>query len=209
MNNIFKSYGSQKIFDDFSFCLEEGQLMAITGPSGSGKSTLLNMIGLIDRFPSGEYWLQNSLLNNPTEWPQIRHQYFGFIFQAFHLLSYRTVLDNVCLPLLYGSCDVSLNEMKKKALGMLALVGLEDKAAAYPNELSGGQQQRVAIARSLVTQPMVLLADEPTGSLDQETAKQIMDLIFSLQRTHQMACILVTHDLTLAKQCDVIMDLGI
>ena len=101
MNNILKCYGAQTIFDDLTFSIKEGQSIAITGPSGSGKSTLLNMIGLMDTFHSGEYWLEERLLNNPKEWPQLRNQYFGFIFQAFHLLSYRTVLDNVCLPLFY------------------------------------------------------------------------------------------------------------
>jgi putative ABC transport system ATP-binding protein len=209
LNNILKCYGSQKIFKDLHFKIEEGQSIAIMGPSGSGKSTLLNIIGLMDTFSSGEYFLERRLLTDSKTWPTLRNHYFGFIFQAFHLLSYRTILDNVCLPLFYRELrsgkgeEGSIKDFQEKALEMLELVGLTDKAAAYPHQLSGGQQQRVAIARSLVTKPKILLADEPTGSLDQETAKQVMDLIFTLQAQHQMACLLVTHDVSVARRCDI------
>lgn len=206
LNNISKSYGSQKILDRLDFTLQLGQRVSISGVSGCGKSTLLNIIGLMDTFDAGHYCLNESIQisrysDERSEQSRLRNQYFGFIFQAFHLLSYRTVLDNVCLPLFYR--NEGLRNAQEKALEMLEAVGLVDKAGVFPSELSGGQQQRVAIARSLVTRPLVLLADEPTGSLDWKTADQVMTLIFDLQKKYQMACIVVTHDTGLAKQCEV------
>lgn len=206
LSNISKSYGPQKILKGLDFKLQSGQRVAISGVSGCGKSTLLNIIGLMDTFDTGDYCLNEAVqisryCEQQAKQSRFRNQYFGFIFQAFHLLGYRTVLDNVCLPLFYR--NDGLRNAQEKALEMLEAVGLADKAECLPSELSGGQRQRVAIARSLVTRPLVLLADEPTGSLDWKTAEQVMGLIFDLQQKYQMACILVTHDGGLAGQCEV------
>lgn len=173
--------------------LYEGEFVAILGPSGSGKSTLMNIIGCLDVPTDGEYRLNGNAIEafDESELAQIRNREIGFIFQQFQLLPRLTALENVELPLIYSG----LPEKKRRALAteMLEKVGLGDKLKNKPNQLSGGQQQRVAIARALVTQPTILLADEPTGALDQKTGHQIMDLFKTLHKEGK-TIVMITHD---------------
>ncbi len=191
-----KCYGALSILSDLQLEIGSGEWISIMGASGSGKSTLLNCLGLIDRWDSGEYWIAGQLVSRSgmeSQWPVIRNQMLGFIFQSFYLLSYRTVLDNVCLPMWYRG--LSQERVMPQARTLLSALGILDKAQAYPAELSGGQRQRVAIARALITQPKVILADEATGQLDNQTAHQLIALL----KQQGCACIFVTHDAAIAR----------
>ena len=175
-------------------------MLAIVGPSGSGKSTLMNIIGLLDRAYQGEYWLENtctSLLHD-DRLAKFRNQHIGFVFQQFNLLPRLNALQNVGLPLHYQ--NLSSHEIDKQAKISLAHVGMLEVATRKPAELSGGQQQRVAIARALITKPDVILADEPTGSLDSKTSLDIMNLFTKLNREGR-TLVLITHDDSVANQC--------
>lgn len=174
--------------------------LAIVGASGSGKSTLMNIIGLLDNRYLGNYQLQGQAVGGLTddERALLRNQYLGFVFQQFNLLSRFTALQNVALPLTYT--DLSIDKVRKKALDALSRVGMKSFAAHRPTQLSGGQQQRVAIARALVNEPQVLLADEPTGSLDSITGHGIMQLFHALNEEGR-TLILVTHDEQVAHEC--------
>jgi putative ABC transport system ATP-binding protein len=196
---IQKSYGSASILQDVNLSVEPEESVAIMGRSGAGKSTLLNIVGLLDDKTAGSYELFGKPLPDSIHFPALRNQTFGFIFQAFHLLSHRTVLDNVCLPFEYHPSPPK--DATLRAFELLEAVGLLKEAHQYPTLLSGGQRQRVAIARSLITQPALLLADEFTGNLDAKTAEDIIVLIFQLQAQHHMALLWVTHDSRLAKRC--------
>jgi putative ABC transport system ATP-binding protein len=178
--------------------IKKGEFVAITGPSGSGKSTLMNLLGLLDHPTSGSYDLDGRDVAKLSEddLAQIRNEKIGFIFQSFNLLNRTSALDNVALPLIYAG--VSKTERDKRARESLEHVGLGSKLYSRPNQLSGGQQQRVAIARALVTNPEVLLADEPTGNLDSKTGQEIMTLFKNLHKSGR-TIILITHDLTVAK----------
>jgi putative ABC transport system ATP-binding protein len=180
--------------------VQAGEFLALMGSSGSGKSTLLNMIGLLDRPTSGQYWLENieifSLSRN--ELATIRGRRIGFIFQNFNLLPRYSTWENVALPLAYRKGEYQNEEQRKKAMQMLVRVGLERRAGHQPMELSGGERQRVAIARALVTEPAVLLADEPTGNLDSATSTEIMSLLRELHAEGK-TIIMVTHDRTIAR----------
>lgn len=180
--------------------VQTGEFLALMGSSGSGKSTLLNMIGLLDRPTSGQYWLENkevfSLSRN--ELATIRGRRIGFIFQNFNLLPRYSTWENVALPLAYRKGEYRNEEQYKKAMQMLARVGLERRAGHQPMELSGGERQRVAIARALVTEPAVLLADEPTGNLDSATGNEIMSLLTELHAEGK-TIIMVTHDRNIAQ----------
>jgi len=177
-----------------------GEFLALMGASGSGKSTLLNMIGLLDRPTSGQYRLEDlevfSLSRDNLA--AIRGRRIGFIFQNFNLLPRYSTWENVALPLTYRNGEVRGEEQYKKAMKMLARVGLDHRAGHQPMELSGGERQRVAIARALVTEPAVLLADEPTGNLDSATGKEIMSLLTELHAEGK-TIIMVTHDMTIAR----------
>ena len=170
-----------------------GQFVAIVGPSGSGKSTLLNLLGLLDQPSGGEYWLdgQDVAQLPDHEISQIRCQKIGFIFQSFNLFPNMTVLDNVCVPMRYA--EKSNAYMKDRAHAVLERLGLKDRTGHKPTELSGGQRQRVAIARSLANDPPVLLADEPTGNLDEKTGEEVME-IFRELRSEGRSIIMVTHN---------------
>jgi putative ABC transport system ATP-binding protein len=184
---------------DITLSISAGEFVAIMGQSGSGKSTLLNILGILDTCDTGTYRLADVVIREVSERQAAgyRNRLLGFVFQAFHLLPFKTALENVALPLSYQGLRRA--EQRRRAYEYLRLVGLEERAAHYPNQLSGGQQQRVAIARALVTQPKVLLADEPTGNLDSRTAEEIMAL---LRQIHASGCtiVLITHAEALAAQ---------
>lgn len=203
LQEIQKAYGEGTnrhiVLNRVSLTIEAGEYVTILGPSGSGKSTLMNIIGCLDVASNGVYRLQEQLVQNLSEdqLATIRNEEIGFIFQQFQLLPRMSVLQNVELPLIYAG--VSRKERRARSLELLERVGLTDKADALPSQLSGGQQQRVAIARALVTRPTILLADEPTGALDQKTGKQIMELFESLSEEGK-TIIMITHDVNIAKQ---------
>lgn len=186
--------------------IKKGEFAAIMGPSGSGKTTLMNIIGCLDIPTSGVYILAGKEVSNLTddELSIIRNEHIGFIFQSFFLLPYATVIENVLLPSLYVEKDSI--DFKKRAKEILKLVGLEDKMKYKPNQLSGGQQQRVAIARSLINDPDLLLADEPTGQLDSTTSTEIMNLLKEMNNKGKTV-ILITHDQNVAKYANRIINI--
>ena len=177
--------------------VRKGEFLAVLGPSGSSKSTLMNIIGCLDTPTSGDYYLNNRHIAamSEKELARIRSREIGFIFQSFYLLQRETALENVELPLVYAG--VSEKECRQRAEEMLKRVGLEDKMDHYPNQLSGGQQQRVAIARAIANNPTILLADEPTGALDQKTGEQVMEIFRELNGEGR-TIIMITHDAHIA-----------
>ncbi len=177
-----------------SYDIKEGDLVAIMGPSGSGKSTLMNIIGCLDRPTEGKYILEGQEVStlDKNMLARIRNKKIGFVFQTFNLLSRTTALENTELPLLYSSTPVK--KAKEMAYHVLAEVGLKGRELHRTNQLSGGEQQRVAIARSLINNPSLVLADEPTGNLDSKTGKEIMDIFQKLNQEKKITIILVTHD---------------
>ena len=192
-----------------SFDIEQGEFVSIMGPSGSGKSTCMNMIGCLDRPTSGIVKIngRETAKMNEKELSVLRNQTIGFVFQQYHLINSMNVIENVMLPLKYQKLDRSLRH--EKALAALESVGLADRIHHKPHELSGGQKQRVAIARAMVTQPKILLADEPTGALDTETGKQVMEMFRKINRENNTTIIIVTHDPRIGestKRCIRILD---
>ena len=182
--------------------IERGSFVAIMGASGSGKSTLMNLIGCLDRPTSGRYWLDGVPIEglDRDELAEIRNQKIGFVFQNFNLLPRMTAAENVQLPLLYAAEAPS--DAEQRAEGVLALVGLAGRERSLPTQLSGGQQQRIAIARALVNEPELLLADEPTGQLDSRTSVEIMRIFQELNREHGITVVVVTHSDDVAKFAD-------
>mgnify|MGYP001356963028 FL=1 len=183
-----------------------GEMVAIMGPSGSGKSTLMNMIGCLDSPTSGEYYLDSLLVSDlkDDELAIVRNQKIGFVFQNYNLLPRIDALENVTLPIRYSNNTAN---MRQRAEAALQSVGLGDRIHHKPNQLSGGQQQRVAIARALVNEPAILLADEPTGNLDSQSGKEVMDLLLNLNQQQNTTIVLVTHDPTVAAQAKRIVQL--
>ena len=182
--------------------VEPGEFVAVTGPSGSGKSTLMHILGCLDRPTSGTYILDGKDVSRMSkdELAIIRNRKIGFVFQGFNLLSRTTALDNVELPMLYNGAEkLKTAERHKRAMEALAAVGLGDRFHHFPNQLSGGQQQRVAIARALVTQPTILLADEPTGNLDTRTSIKVMDIFQRLNVQRGITVLLITHEMDIAE----------
>ncbi len=173
--------------------IREGELVSIMGSSGSGKSTLLNILGILDNYDSGEYLLNNTLVKDlsETKAAHYRNQFIGFVFQSFNLVSFKNAMENVALPLYYKG--VSRKKRNLMALEYLDKMGLRNWAEHMPNELSGGQKQRVAIARALITQPKVILADEPTGALDSVTSLEVMNILKEVNR-QGITVIIVTHE---------------
>lgn len=179
--------------------IKKGELVAIMGASGSGKSTLLNILGILDTYDTGEYYLDGQLVMNLNEnrAAELRNRKIGFVFQSFNLIGYKNALENVALPLFYQ--NVSRKRRNIMALEQLDRMGLKDWAHHLPNELSGGQKQRVAIARALITNPAVLLADEPTGALDSKTSVEVMGIFRDLN-AEGVTSVIVTHDPNVAAQ---------
>ena len=181
--------------------VERGEFLAVTGPSGSGKSTFMHIVGCLDRPTSGQYFLDGQDVSRMSkdQLAAVRNKKIGFVFQGFNLLSRTSALDNVELPLLYGGSGMKGAERRKRALEVLKAVGLEDRADHHPNQLSGGQQQRVAIARSLINNPSILLADEPTGNLDTRTSIEVMDIFQRLNHERGITVLLITHEHDIAE----------
>lgn len=182
--------------------IDKGELVSIMGASGSGKSTLLNILGILDNYDSGEYRLDGTLIKDLSEnkAAEYRNRMIGFVFQSFNLINYKDAMENVALPLFYQG----IGRRKRNLLAMEQLdkMGLADRAHHLPGELSGGQKQRVAIARALITQPSIILADEPTGALDSKTSKDVMQVFRQLNREDGMTIIIVTHDPGVGEQTD-------
>jgi putative ABC transport system ATP-binding protein len=181
--------------------IERGEFVVATGHSGSGKSTFMHILGCLDRPTSGSYFLDGHDVSRLSrdELAAVRNKRIGFVFQGFNLLARTTALDNVELPLLYNGGSARGGGRRKRALAALAAVGLSDRAHHFPNQLSGGQQQRVAIARSLVNEPAILLADEPTGNLDTRTSTEIMGIFQTLNVEHAITILLITHEPDIAE----------
>lgn len=210
MSKLVKTYQmgeeEQTVLNNVSFSLNEGEFVSILGPSGSGKSTLMNIIGCLDVPTSGEYILSGQEVGemDEAELAYIRNKEIGFVFQQFQLLPRLNALQNVELPLIYAG--VKEKERRQRAQEMLMRVGLGNKLRNRPNQLSGGQQQRVAIARALVTHPTILLADEPTGALDQTTGQQIMEL-FKQLHAEGRTIVMITHDEKIARNASRIVSI--
>ncbi len=207
--NLTKSYRSGDrdlvVLDGVSFQAEQGSRLAIMGPSGSGKTTLLGLCAGLDVPTSGVISLMGFKLNamNEDDRAYLRNQYTGFVFQNFQLLATLTALENVMVPLeLRGERNVGT-----KARALLDRVGLGDRLHHYPSQLSGGEQQRVAIARAFITEPRILFADEPTGNLDEENAKQVVDILFGINGEEKTTLILITHNPDLARRADRILEM--
>ena len=181
--------------------VRQGEFLAVTGPSGSGKSTFMHIIGCLDRPSSGQYVLDGQDVSTMSKdaLASVRNKKIGFVFQGFNLLSRTSALDNVELPLLYGGNGMKTSERHERALEMLALVGLGNRADHHPNQLSGGQQQRVAIARALINRPSILLADEPTGNLDTRTSIEVMGIFQRLNQERGITIVLITHEMDIAE----------
>ena len=203
LSGLHKQYESPgapavKVLHGISLQIHAGEFVCLMGQSGSGKSTLMNILGCLDSPSSGDYFLEGRNVSAMTadELAAIRNKKLGFVFQGFNLLKRMTAIDNVALPLVYGGVDRA--QALKRAKEKLVSTGLGEFADRLPNQLSGGQQQRVAIARALITNPAVLLADEPTGNLDTTTSNDIMSLIAQLNRDQGITVILVTHESDIA-----------
>lgn len=207
LENIHKTYFSAAplhVLKGTTLTIEDGEMISIMGASGSGKSTLLNILGILDNYDEGTYLLDNILIKNLSETHAagLRNKYIGFVFQNFNLISYKTALENVALPLFYR--NISRKKRNMMAMEYLEKVGLVPWATHFPNELSGGQKQRVAIARALITEPKLILADEPTGALDSTTSYEVIDLLKEVNKTG-MTMIIVTHEQFVAEATDRII----
>lgn len=208
LKDINKTYfGAQPlhVLKGVSLDIEEGELVSIMGASGSGKSTLLNILGILDNYDSGEYLLDGMLIKDLSETraAEYRNHMIGFIFQSFNLIGFKTAVENVELPLLYQG--VSRRKRHRMAMDYLDRLGLGPWASHYPNEMSGGQKQRVAIARALITDPKIILADEPTGALDSKTSLEVMELLKKLNRDEHKTIVVVTHESGVANETDKII----
>lgn len=196
------TYTSTEVLNEINFDVAKGEFVAIMGKSGCGKSTLLNILGCMDDFQLGEYKFNNRNIKefNSRQLADFRNKNIGFVFQSFHLINDMTAVENVELPM--GLGNVNKKEMKTRALELLKLIGMSGKENHFPHELSGGEQQRVAIARALSNNPEILLADEPTGNLDEVSGKQVMDLLKKIKDEQGISIIMVTHDHDVAELAD-------
>lgn len=208
LKDINKTYfGAQPlhVLKGINLDIEEGEFVSIMGASGSGKSTLLNILGILDNYDSGEYVLAGTLIKNLSEKrsAEYRNRFIGFIFQSFNLIGFKTAVENVELPLLYQG--VSRRKRHQMALEYLDHLELLPWADHYPNEMSGGQKQRVAIARALITNPKIILADEPTGALDSKTSVEVMKLLKRLNSEEGKTIVVVTHESGVANETNKIV----
>ena len=193
INKTYNNGAPLHVLKGINLEIKRGEFVSIMGASGSGKSTLLNILGILDNYDTGEYYLNGTLIKNlsETKAAEYRNRMIGFIFQSFNLISFKNAVENVALPLFYQG--VSRRKRNALALEYLDRLGLKDWAHHMPNEMSGGQKQRVAIARALITQPQIILADEPTGALDSETSVQVMELLKEVARDRLV--VMVTHNM--------------
>ena len=202
LQNLVKTYrvGDTEVqaLRGVSYSVEGGDFVAIMGPSGSGKSTLMNIIGCLDKPTSGKYTLEGEDVStfDKNKLARVRNQKIGFVFQTFNLLSRTSAIENVELPLLYS--NVHTKQMHERALAALESVGLKNRAHHKTNQLSGGEQQRIAIARALLNNPSLILADEPTGNLDTKTSSEIMDIFTKLNVEKGITMVMVTHEMDIA-----------
>ncbi len=210
LQNIHKSYvtgaNSLHVLKGIDLEIQAGEFVSIMGSSGSGKSTLLNILGILDNYDEGSYLLNNKLIKdlNETKAAALRNEYIGFIFQSFNLISFKNAMENVALPLYYKK--VNRKKRNKLALEYLDKMGLLEWAEHLPNELSGGQKQRLAIARALIAQPKVILADEPTGALDTNTSYDVMKILQEINESG-ITVVIVTHEHDIAAMTDRIIHL--
>ena len=202
LTNVNKTYNNGAplhVLKGINLNIEQGEFVSIMGASGSGKSTLLNILGILDNYDTGEYYLNNVLIKNlsETKAAEYRNRMIGFIFQSFNLISFKDAVENVALPLFYQG--ISRKKRNALALEYLDRLGLKDWAHHMPNEMSGGQKQRVAIARAIITQPQIILADEPTGALDSKTSKDILILLEKINQQYGTTMLIVTHNNAIRK----------
>lgn len=212
MENIIKRYyvgkpNELQILNGINLTVREGEFVSIVGESGSGKSTLMNIIGVLDRQTEGDYFLEGQDVNGMSDEVRsaFRNKRIGFVFQNFNLLPRANALKNVMVPLMYGADKVK--DQKERAMEVLKMVEMEDRAGHRPNELSGGQKQRVAIARAMINDPAIILADEPTGALDSKTGHLVMDLFHKLHEEQGKTIVLITHSQELAAETQRIVTL--
>ncbi len=200
--NITKSYGDLQVLKDVSLEIKKGEVVSIVGSSGAGKSTLLHILGTLDKADTGSYKVNNQAVFgfNEKELDNFRNKEIGFIFQFHHLLPEFTALENVCIPAYINGTSVSKAE--KRAKELIEFLGLKDRLNHKPSQLSGGEQQRIAVARALMNEPSIIMADEPSGNLDSETSKELHKLFFDLRDQFQQTFIIVTHNQELAEMSD-------
>lgn len=205
VNKTYNNGQPLHVLKGIDLSVSEGEFVSIMGASGSGKSTLLNILGILDNYDSGEYRIDGRLIKDLTETQaaDYRNRLIGFIFQSFNLIGFKTAVENVELPLFYQGISRKLRH--ERAMEYLSRLGIADWAAHYPNEMSGGQKQRVAIARALVTNPRIVLADEPTGALDSRTSEEVMQILGRLNREDGVTIIVVTHESGVANCTDKIV----
>ena len=204
LHDIHKSYITKyetlPVLKGLGMTIKQGEMVSIMGASGSGKSTLLNILGLLDRFDDGEYLVDGKSVKglNDDERAMLRNRKFGFVFQSANLIPQMDLLDNVILPLTYR--NMPEREIREKGMVMLERFGLANWRRHYPNELSGGQKQRVAIARAIITEPEIILADEPTGQLDSKSTASVMDILSEINQGTGATLVIVTHELAVAQR---------
>lgn len=200
--NIQKSYGSLKVLKGIDLNIQKGEVVSIVGSSGAGKSTLLHILGTLDQPDSGKLWINGEEISTlkGNALARFRNKHIGFVFQFHHLLPEFTALENVCIPAYLAK--VSQSEAEAKAHKLLDMLGLASRAQHKPNELSGGEQQRVAVARALINNPSIILADEPSGNLDSDNSRDLHELFFRLRDELGQTFVIVTHNLDLADMAD-------
>ncbi|MFT3846930.1 MAG: ABC transporter ATP-binding protein [Lacibacter sp.] len=199
---ITKHYGSLEVLKGVDLQISKGEIVSLVGSSGAGKSTLLHILGTLDEADGGEVWLNNTLVSRlrGSELADFRNRHIGFVFQFHHLLPEFSALENVCIPGWLGKRKKS--EVEKRAKELLVLLGLENRMDNKPSAMSGGEQQRVAVARALINNPAIIMADEPTGNLDSNNARELHQLFFDLRKQFNQTFLIVTHNEELAAQCD-------
>ena len=200
--NITRNYNDLSVLKGVDIFVNKGEIVSIVGSSGAGKSTLLHILGSLDKANAGEIWINNERIDTlkEKELAKFRNKHIGFVFQFHHLLPEFTALENVCIP--GWIAGTPKNELEARALELLKILGLQDRASHKPSELSGGEQQRVAVARALINNPDIVFADEPTGNLDSKHAQELHELFLQLQKTMGQTFLIVTHNEALAKMSD-------